>query len=50
MTRPYEVITFDCYGTLIDWEYGIQNAFAAAAATVGAPIDAPRALALYAEI
>jgi 2-haloalkanoic acid dehalogenase type II len=22
-----EVITFDCYGTLIDWENGIRNAF-----------------------
>jgi len=22
-----EVITFDCYGTLIDWEKGIRNAF-----------------------
>jgi 2-haloalkanoic acid dehalogenase type II len=25
--RPYDVITFDCYGTLIDWEQGIANAF-----------------------
>jgi 2-haloalkanoic acid dehalogenase type II len=25
-----EVITFDCYGTLIDWETGIRNAFRAA--------------------
>ena len=23
----YEVITFDCYGTLIDWESGIRAAF-----------------------
>jgi 2-haloalkanoic acid dehalogenase type II len=23
----YEVITFDCYGTLIDWEQGIRAAF-----------------------
>src|SRR5215831_13826386 len=23
----FEVITFDCYGTLIDWESGIRNAF-----------------------
>ena len=21
--RPYDVITFDCYGTLVDWEGGI---------------------------
>ena len=26
MTR-FEVITFDCYGTLIDWESGIRNSF-----------------------
>lgn len=25
LTKP--VITFDCYGTLIDWETGIKNAF-----------------------
>jgi len=24
--RRFEVITFDCYGTLIDWETGILNA------------------------
>lgn len=22
----YKVLTFDCYGTLIDWESGILNA------------------------
>ncbi len=32
MTRRYDIVTFDCYGTLIDWESGIANAFAAAAA------------------
>ena len=25
--RPYEIVTFDCYGTLIDWEAGIREAF-----------------------
>ena len=30
------VITFDCYGTLIDWETGIRNAFHAAMAQTGA--------------
>ena len=24
--RQYDIITFDCYGTLIDWENGILNA------------------------
>ena len=28
MARLYDVITFDCYGTLIDWEGGISSAFA----------------------
>jgi len=28
----YDVITFDCYGTLVDWEGGITRAFAEAAA------------------
>ncbi len=27
--RRFDVITFDCYGTLIDWESGIRAAFAA---------------------
>jgi 2-haloalkanoic acid dehalogenase type II len=25
--RQYDIITFDCYGTLIDWENGIGDAF-----------------------
>ena len=27
MERPFDIITFDCYGTLIDWEGGIAGAF-----------------------
>ena len=29
LTSPdrFEIVTFDCYGTLIDWETGIRNAF-----------------------
>ncbi|MBV9497574.1 MAG: HAD-IA family hydrolase [Acidobacteria bacterium] len=30
MSRPFDVITFDCYGTLIDWESGIAGAFSRA--------------------
>ena len=33
----YDVVTFDCYGTLIDWEKGITEAFAAKAAELGRP-------------
>jgi len=28
----FKVLTFDCYGTLIEWESGIWNGFSAAAA------------------
>src|SRR5688572_4661026 len=27
MNRRYDIVTFDCYGTLIDWESGIAAAF-----------------------
>ena len=37
MTRPF--ITFDCYGTLIDWEVGIIEAFREAAAADGVSLD-----------
>ena len=33
MSARYDIITFDCYGTLIDWESGIADAFLAAAAS-----------------
>ena len=39
VTRPFGVITFDCYGTLIDWEAGIIEAFREAAAADGARAD-----------
>jgi len=37
--RPFEVVTFDCYGTLIDWETGIARAFQDAAAADGVTLD-----------
>ena len=27
MDCPFDIVTFDCYGTLIDWETGIAEAF-----------------------
>jgi 2-haloacid dehalogenase/putative hydrolase of the HAD superfamily len=48
--RPYDIITFDCYGTLIDWERGIREAFARAAAADGVVLDPAAALAAYADI
>jgi len=50
LNRLYDVVTFDCYGTLIDWERGIRDAFAAVATAIRVPVDPDRALALYAEI
>jgi 2-haloacid dehalogenase/putative hydrolase of the HAD superfamily len=46
----FDVITFDCYGTLIDWENGIRDAFRAAAARAGASVPADDVLAAYAEV
>jgi 2-haloalkanoic acid dehalogenase type II len=36
---PFDVITFDCYGTLIDWETGMQHAFAEASVADGVQLD-----------
>jgi 2-haloalkanoic acid dehalogenase type II len=46
----YDVLTFDCYGTLIDWERGIGDAFEAAARMDGVTLDRPAVLAAYHEI
>jgi 2-haloalkanoic acid dehalogenase type II len=50
MARLYDVITFDCYGTLIDWEGGISTAFARAAAAETRQLDRMQMLKAYAEI
>ena len=44
------VITFDCYGTLIDWEAGILFALRLILASHGIQIDDAEILALYGEI
>jgi 2-haloacid dehalogenase/putative hydrolase of the HAD superfamily len=49
MTR-YEWITFDCYGTLVDWEDGISRAFAEAAAADGLQLERGDVLRAHAEI
>jgi 2-haloalkanoic acid dehalogenase type II len=43
----YDTLTFDCYGTLVDWRNGILSAFAAAAGD-GAVAEPDRILALHA--
>jgi len=50
MTRLYDVITFDCYGTLIDWENGISRAFAKAAGADRRQLDRDQMLKAYAEL
>jgi 2-haloalkanoic acid dehalogenase type II len=42
---PYDVITFDCYGTLIDWEAGMAEAFCATAAADGVTLEQAAVLA-----
>jgi len=48
--RPYETVTFDCYGTLVDWEGGITRAFSEAAAEDGVNLDPQAVLEAHAEI
>jgi 2-haloalkanoic acid dehalogenase type II len=48
MNRAYDVVTFDCYGTLIDWESGLRAAFAEAAAADGVALDPVALAAAYA--
>ena len=50
MRRPYDILTFDCYGTLIDWESGIAKWFEEAAAADGVAVAPSAAVAAYSEI
>jgi 2-haloalkanoic acid dehalogenase type II len=50
VTRAYDVVTFDCYGTLIDWEDGIGSAFVREAAADGVALDPSRVLAAYHQV
>jgi 2-haloacid dehalogenase/putative hydrolase of the HAD superfamily len=47
MERQFDVITFDCYGTLIDWENGIADAFLRAAREDGIELRREEVLRLY---
>ena len=44
----FEVLTFDCYGTLIDWESGILEALGRVLAAHGRELPAPRILESFA--
>jgi 2-haloalkanoic acid dehalogenase type II len=48
--RRFDVLTFDCYGTLIDWERGIGDAFGAAAGADGVALDREAVLRAYHEV
>jgi 2-haloalkanoic acid dehalogenase type II len=48
--RRFDVLTFDCYGTLIDWERGLGDAFASAARGAGIVLDRAAVVAAYHEI
>lgn len=46
--RDFDVLTFDCYGTLIDWERGITTALAPLVARAGVSDDQNDVLAAFA--
>ena len=46
-TPRFDWITFDCYGTLIDWERGISGAFTAQAGRKGRTVDRSSVLDVY---
>lgn len=45
--REFDIITFDCYGTLIDWEGGIVNAFQSEAAKDAVTLQGSKILEAY---
>ncbi len=47
MDYPYDALTFDCYGTLIDWETGITTAIQTAAAHDGIELEREAIVAEY---
>src|SRR3954467_8543216 len=52
MPLPKEVtfVTFDCYGTLIDWETGVYDAFQKEADRAGFTVDRNALIPLFLEI
>jgi 2-haloacid dehalogenase/putative hydrolase of the HAD superfamily len=45
--RPYDVVTFDCYGTLVDWEGGLATAFLRAGWASGVRLERAPVLQAY---
>jgi len=51
VTEPrYQIVTFDCYGTLIDWESGIAGAILSEAGKQGLSLDRAQVIEAHAEI
>lgn len=46
----FQAITFDCYGTLIDWETGLLNALRPVLRAHSSNLDDQRILAIYSEL
>ncbi|MEW5701892.1 MAG: haloacid dehalogenase type II [Candidatus Zixiibacteriota bacterium] len=47
--RDFQALTFDCYGTLIDWETGLLNSLRPWAARHGVRVSDERLLEIFAE-
>jgi len=47
---PFKVLTFDCYGTLIDWETGILTALRPVLERHGSTLSDDQALELFGEL
>jgi 2-haloacid dehalogenase len=47
---PFQAVTFDCYGTLIDWETGLLGALCPILHAHGSKLGDDQILALYAEL
>jgi 2-haloalkanoic acid dehalogenase type II len=45
--RPYDVLTFDCYGTLVDWEGGLATALMRAAWADGVRLEREAIIRAY---
>ena len=50
MSAHFDYVTFDCYGTLIDWEAGIRSAFLQEARAAGVRLDESRIVPTYADV
>ena len=46
----FEILTFDCYGTLIDWESGILDAVGKALAAHSRHASSENILSIYSEL